>query len=54
MVQIHQVGIFEAITRFGDYRTLVCLGLALSLALLISRRWLLLVGWVVALTASGF
>jgi len=51
---IDQVRIFEAITRFGDYRTLVCLGLAVSLTLLISRRWLLLVGWVVALTGSGF
>jgi hypothetical protein len=29
---IDQVGIFEAITRFGDYRTLMCLGLAVSLA----------------------
>ena len=51
---IAQVGIFEAITRFGDYRTLACLGLAVSLILLIRRRWLLLVGWVVALAGSGF
>jgi len=51
---IDQVRIFEAITRFGDYRTLVCLGLAVSLTLFISCRRLLLVGWVVALTGSGF
>jgi membrane-associated phospholipid phosphatase len=51
---IDQIGIFEAITRFGDYWTLVCLGLAVSLILLISRRRLLLIGWVVALAGSGF
>ena len=51
---IAQVGIFEAITHFGDYRTLVCLGVAVSLILLIRRRWLPLFGWVVALAGSGF
>ena len=51
---IDQVGMFEAITRFGDYRTLAWLGLAVSLILLISRCWLMLVGWVVALAGSGF
>ena len=51
---IAKVGIFEAITQLGDYRTLACLGLAVSLILLINRRWLLLVGWVAALTGSGF
>ena len=54
MALFAQVGIFEAITHFGDYRTLVCLGVAVSLILLINRRWLLLFGWVVALTGSGF
>jgi membrane-associated phospholipid phosphatase len=52
--RVDQIGIFKAITHFGDYRTLVCVGLAVSLILLFSRRWLLLIGWVVALTGSGF
>jgi membrane-associated phospholipid phosphatase len=51
---VDQIGIFKAITHFGDYRTLVCVGLAASLILLFNRRWLLLIGWVVALTGSGF
>jgi undecaprenyl-diphosphatase len=51
---VDQIGIFKAITHFGDYRTLACVGLAVSLILLFSRRWLLLIGWVVALTGSGF
>ena len=50
---IDHVGIFRAITWFGDYRTLLCLGLAVSLTLLISRLWPLLVGWLVALAGSG-
>ena len=52
-VTIDHVGIFQAITWFSDYRTLVCLGLVVSLTLLNSRLWSLLVGWVVALTGSG-
>lgn len=51
---IDQVGIFKVITYFGDYQWLVCVALAVSLILLVSRRWLLLIGWVVALTGSGF
>ena len=50
---IDHVGIFQTITWFGDYRTLGCLGLVVSLTLLNSRLWSLLVGWVVALTGSG-
>jgi membrane-associated phospholipid phosphatase len=51
---VDQIGIFKTITHFGDYRTLAVVGLAVLLVLLFSRRWLLLIGWVVALAGSGF
>jgi membrane-associated phospholipid phosphatase len=44
--------IFRAITWCGDYRTLFCLGLAVSLRLLVSRLWSPLIGWVLALNGS--
>jgi membrane-associated phospholipid phosphatase len=52
-VALDQVAIFKAITWFGNYQTLVCLGLAVLVVLLIGRRWLLVVGWVVALGGGG-
>jgi membrane-associated phospholipid phosphatase len=51
---VDQIGIFKAITHFGDYRTLAVVGLAVLIVLLFSRHWLLLIGWVVALAGSGF
>ena len=50
---VDQIEMFKVITHFGDYRTLACVGLGVSLILLFSRRWLLLIGWVMALTGSG-
>jgi undecaprenyl-diphosphatase len=52
-VALDQVAIFKAITWFGNYQTLVCLGLAVLVVLLIGRRWLIVVGWVVALGGGG-